>query len=71
MKVKTDSQQLHLYEVDCRFDNNLYPRKTAIILAEHRDDAFDAAKSRSGVAEIITIRKIDGPFRNQQILYFG
>lgn len=63
--------QLHLYKVACRFDNNLYPRKTAIILASNDDMAYDAAKARSGVREIISVKKIDGPFQDQSIIHFG
>lgn len=63
--------QLHLYKVTCKYDNDLYPRKTAIILASEDDMAHDAALARSGVREIISVRKIDGPFQNQQIIYFG
>lgn len=63
--------QLHLYKVACRFDNDLYPRKTAIILASNDDMAYDAAKARSGVREIISVKKIDGPFQDQSIIHFG
>jgi hypothetical protein len=66
-----DPAQLHLYKVACKFDNPEYQRKTAILLATDRTDAYEAAMKRSGVLEIISVRKINGPFRNQDILYFG
>lgn len=68
---KRNPQQLHLYKVDCRFDNDIYQRKTAILLATDRAEAYEAAKNHKGVREIISVHKIGGPFRNQQILYFG
>lgn len=71
MKVKREPEQLYLYEVACKFDNKLYQRKTAILLAASQDDAHKSVSKHYGVLEIIFVKEISGPFRNQQILYFG